>query len=61
MSISKSKIADILKQAVWTKISVEGEYVKYQFMFQLFETIKVKDYSQEIDQLKREIKEGSQK
>ena len=61
LAISKSKIADILKQATWTKVSVDGEYVKYQFMFQLYETVKVKDYSQKIEQLKKEIKEGSQK
>ena len=61
LAISKSKISDILKLATWTKVSVDGEYVKYQFMFQLYETVKVKDYSQKIEQLKKEIKEGSQK
>ena len=43
------------------KISANGGYVKYQFMFQLYETVKVKDYSQKIEQLKKDIKEGSQK
>ncbi len=55
--ISTSTAIDILKTATWTKASIEGDYVKYQFMFQLYEEIKVKDNSKEIENLKRELKQ----
>ena len=54
--ISTSTAIDILKAATWTKASIEGDYVKYQFMFQLYEEIKIKDNSKEIESLKKQLK-----
>jgi len=54
--ISPDYAAEILKKATWSKVSMEDEFIKVHFMFDVNKHVKVTDYSKEIEELKRVLK-----
>ena len=50
--------AKLLKMAVWSKISMEDEFIKLQFMFDINKHVKIADHSKQIEELKYELKNG---
>ena len=54
--MSPSYAAHILKKATWSKVSIENEFIKVHFMFDINKHVKVADYSHQIEELKNELK-----
>lgn len=48
--------AKILKKATWTKVSMEDEFIKVHFMFDINKHVKVTNHSKQIEALKSELK-----
>lgn len=48
----------LLKMAIWSKVSIEDDFIKVQFMFDTNKHVKVADYSKQIEELKCALKNG---
>lgn len=48
--------AEILKKATWSKVSIEDEFIKVHFMFDMNKHVKVADHSKQIEELKSALK-----
>lgn len=56
IAISPTVLSSIMKIAAWTKISTTDNYVKIQFVFNTKKRVKIADFSNKIDNLKKQIK-----
>ena len=59
LGISRGHAAEILKTATWSKVSMEDEFIKVQFMFDINKHIKIADHSEKIVELKKLLKNNS--
>ena len=57
--ISRGYAAEILRTATWSKVSMEDEFIKVQFMFDINKYIKIADHSEKIVELKKLLKNNS--
>jgi len=50
--------AVILKKATWSEVSIEDEFIKVLFKFDINKHVKVADHSRQIEELKAALKDG---